>query len=95
MRPVGIGVYGHVSHEVSVYLLEVFYRDEDEADKFDPYSTELNLDNEQEETASSEKKQQPEEQYSAKARTSNLNVSGSRLLHIFIIFTVIDEAYPI
>lgn len=74
LRPVGIGVYGHISHEVSVYLLEVFYRDEDEAAKFDPYSTELNEDKEQEETASSEKKQQPEEQYSAKARTSNLNV---------------------
>lgn len=74
LRPIGIGVYGHISHEVSVYLLEVFYREEDETDKFDPYSTELNQDNQQEETASTEKKQQPEEQYSAKARTSNLNV---------------------
>jgi len=79
LRPIGIGVYGHISHEVSVYLLEVFYREEDEKDKFDPYSTELNQDNQQEETASTEKKQQPEEQYSAKARTSNLNVSRSRL----------------
>lgn len=83
MRPVGIGVYGHVSHEVSIYLLEVFYREEDETDKFDPYSTELNQDKQQEETASSEKKQQPEEQYSAKARTSDSNVSGGRLLSIF------------
>jgi len=79
LRPIGIGVYGHISHEVSVYLLEVFYREEDETDKFDPYSTVLNQDKQEEETASSEKKQQPEDQYSAKARTSNLNVSGSRL----------------
>jgi hypothetical protein len=83
LRPIGIGVYGHISNEVSVYLLEVFYREEDETDKFDPYSTELNEDKQQEETASSERKQQPEEHYSAKARTSNLNVSGSRLLHNF------------
>jgi hypothetical protein len=83
LRPVGIGVYGHVSYEVSVYLLEVFYREEDETDKFDPYSTELNEDKQQEETASSEKKQQPEEQYGVKVRTSDLHVSGSRLLHNF------------
>ena len=95
MRPVGIGVYGHISHEVSVYLLEVFYRDEDETDKFDPYSTELNQDKQQEETAGTEKQQQPAEPYTAQARNSNLNVSGSRLLHIFLIFTVVDEAYPI
>jgi hypothetical protein len=95
LRPVWIGVYGHVSHEVSVYLLEVFYREENETDRFDPYATELNQDKEQEETASSEKKQQPEDQHSAKARTSNLNVSGCGLLHIFLIFTVTDEAYPI
>jgi hypothetical protein len=50
-------------------LLEVFYREEGEADKFDPFSTELNQDNQQEETASAENKQQPEEQYSAKVRT--------------------------
>jgi hypothetical protein len=75
-------VYGHISHEVSIYLLEVFYREEDESERFDPYSTELNQDKQQEETATSEKKQQPEEQYSAKAKTSNLNVSESRLIHI-------------
>ncbi|RZF32310.1 hypothetical protein LSTR_LSTR001774 [Laodelphax striatellus] len=26
-RPVGIGIYGHPSHQVSIYLLEVYYRD--------------------------------------------------------------------
>lgn len=71
LRPIGIGVYGHISHEVSVYLLEVFSVEEYETDKFDPYSTELNQDKQQEETASSEKKQQPEEQDSAKARTND------------------------
>lgn len=29
-RPIGIGVYGHPSHELSIYLLEVFYRYKDE-----------------------------------------------------------------
>lgn len=64
-------------------MLEVFYREEDETERFDPYSTELNRDRQQEEIVTSEKKQQPEEQYSAKAKTSNLNVSESRLIHIF------------
>ncbi|KAJ9583017.1 hypothetical protein L9F63_022633 [Diploptera punctata] len=36
-RPVGIGVYGHVSHEKSAYLLEVFYSDEDEDAIFGSY----------------------------------------------------------
>jgi hypothetical protein len=83
LRPVGVGVYGHVSHEVSIYLLEVFYREEDETDKFDPFSTELNLDEHQKETPGSERRQQQEEQYGAKPRTSDLNVSESRLLRIF------------
>lgn len=72
-RPVGIGVYGHISHEVSVYLLEVLYREEDETDNFDPYTAELNQNEQQEETTSNEERQQPDEQYKAKERGSALN----------------------
>lgn len=31
-RPIGIGVYGHPSHDVSTYLLEATYSDEDDID---------------------------------------------------------------
>jgi hypothetical protein len=65
-----------------VYLLEVFYREEDETDSFDPYSAELNENDKQEGTANNEKRQQPEEQYNAKERGSALNVSGSNSFHI-------------
>jgi hypothetical protein len=58
-------------------LLEVFYREDDEADSFDPYNTELNQNRQQEEAFDNEKKQQPGDQYSAKEGTSSLNVSGS------------------
>lgn len=37
-RPVGIGVYGHPSHESSSYLLEVVLRAEREEDTFDPFA---------------------------------------------------------
>lgn len=37
-RPVGIGVYGHPSHESSNYLLEVSLRAEREEDTFDPFA---------------------------------------------------------
>jgi hypothetical protein len=76
-RPVGIGVYGHISHEVSVYLLEVVYREDDEPDSFDPYTAELNQNKQHEEASASERRQQPDEQYDANERTSALNVSGS------------------
>lgn len=33
-RPIGIGVYGHFSHESSKYLLEVIYREEDKEEEF-------------------------------------------------------------
>jgi len=81
LRPVGIGVYGHISHEVSIYLLEVFYREEDEADSFDPYATELNQNTQQEEAVSGETRQQPNSQYNAKERTSALNVSGRNFMY--------------
>jgi hypothetical protein len=61
-------------------LLEVFYREEDETDSFDPYTAELNENEQQEGTASNEKRQQPDEQYNAKERSSALNVSGSSFL---------------
>lgn len=31
-RPIGIGVYGHTSHDVSSYLLEASYSDEDDTE---------------------------------------------------------------
>jgi hypothetical protein len=80
LRPVGIGVYGHISHEVSIYLLEVFYREEDETDSFDPYTEELNQNNQQEGEVDNEKRQQPDEQYNAKERGSALNVSGNNFV---------------
>jgi hypothetical protein len=61
-------------------LLEVFYREEDETDSFDPYTAELNQNIQQEGTASNDEKQQPDEQYNAKERGSSLNVSGSNFL---------------
>jgi hypothetical protein len=83
-RPVGIGVYGHISHEVSVYVLEVFSREEDEADIFDPYTAELNQNKPELGTGTGEKRQQPDEQYDARERTSDLNVSGNNfLVHVY------------
>jgi hypothetical protein len=61
-------------------LLEVFYREEDETDSFDPYTAELKQNNQQEGTASSEKRQQPDEQFNAKEKGSALNVSGSNFV---------------
>jgi hypothetical protein len=58
-------------------LLEVFYTEDDEADNFDPYTTELIQNKQQEEAAGNEKGWQPSEQYSDKERSSSLNVSGS------------------
>lgn len=90
-RPVGIGVYGHVSHEVSVYLLEVVYREEDETDNFDPYTAELNQDEQQEGTAGNEKRQQPDEQqYNAKERGSALNDAAEESFIWTLIWSFFD-----
>jgi hypothetical protein len=58
-------------------LLEVFYTEDDETDNFDPYTTELNQDKQQEEDAGNEKGWHPGEEYNARERSSSLNVSGS------------------
>ncbi|XP_021927406.1 UPF0669 protein v1g209471-like [Zootermopsis nevadensis] len=74
-RPIGIGLYGHISHEVSLYLLEVFYREgDDEADNYDPYTTELKQNKQQEEDAGKEKGWQTSELYSAKEKSASLNL---------------------
>lgn len=70
-RPVGIGVYGHISHEVSIYLLEVYYREEDEEDPFDPFT--LHIIEDISEPADNDKKRRQNEHYNGKERTSELD----------------------
>nr|CAD7406804.1 unnamed protein product [Timema cristinae] len=44
-RPVRIGVYGHPSKELSTYLLEAYYRDEEDVEDIDPFA-EINTEEE-------------------------------------------------
>nr|CAD7600678.1 unnamed protein product [Timema genevievae] len=44
-RPVRIGVYGHPSKELSTFLLEAYYRDEEDVEDIDPFA-EINAEEE-------------------------------------------------
>lgn len=63
-------------------MLEVFYREgDDEVDNYDPYATELKQNKQQEEDAGKEKGWQTSELYSAKEKSSSLNVSIASYIH--------------